>query len=519
MKLSKLYDVLFIISFFGMLAVPSVATLLNVKELHLNGTSVVLEKPKYSISTVWDGNYQLQYDTWFNSNFKMQSYLVRLCNQMRFTFFRTGGGSSNIVFGVDDYIFGAGEYCESALNLLYPRVSIETAQAYTDTIRRIQDKCDTLQKNFIFVIPAHKAMLIPNKIPLRYHVANIDNDINYSWYGTLKYCLGVSGVRFLDMPLLLSNYENKEQLVSKTGIHWNMVAAAITVLHLANGEFHTGLPHFEFEGVEELITLSDLSSSDNDIYNLSNLYRPLDDVKYYRPITKKGDGIPINLFITGTSFNEQIVQVLISAGLIDEINEVRYSSTLSDYSDYLHPQYSFYESSSIDFIGMIRSADLVIMTNRTDMFDENLAHATELIDKALDMMNYKQQPLPQDGSNLIIEINTEYIPQFFGRYISIPVTVTNNTPYPQYTAEPNPVYLTTHWKTDDGYVQYDNYLNPLPQIIMPGETVNAQINSYFAGEPGNYIVEITALQTNIMKYEDYNSEIIRTFDITYEGGE
>lgn len=180
----------------------------------LQGAFILEEKPD-SIQENWfTGEYQLQYEKYFNENFGFRDLLVRINNQIAFSLFKVAK-ANGVVIGKEDYL-----YEENYIKAYYGTdfIGQEKIREQTDKLKKIQDILKSLNKDIFVILAPGKASFLPEFIP--------DNSVHNKT--TTNYQVYIdefqkNNINYLDFNkwFIQMKSTTKYPLYAKCGIHWS----------------------------------------------------------------------------------------------------------------------------------------------------------------------------------------------------------------------------------------------------------------------------------------------------------
>lgn len=237
---------------------------------YLSGYVDKLEKIHFSIQAYANRDYQKNIESQIKSYINLRGPLIRLYNQIQFTFFKL---SRSAVVGENGNIFEM-EYINAECGLTTDQdfSLYENAQKlnnYANHLKSIQNKLNKLNKYFIFVITPSKATLNFQDIPLKYRLKKRDDFLPPYYY--LKKMLKSKGITYIDSR----DYFSKDSIPDfyTTGIHWarpteQRVSQAL--VKMMSELSKKNLKQINFSTID---TRDFPYKRDADVYNLTNLIR------------------------------------------------------------------------------------------------------------------------------------------------------------------------------------------------------------------------------------------------------
>jgi hypothetical protein len=240
----------------------------TVTETKLKGAVETHALPQFSMELWWDETFQKSYDKFFNSAFGFRPDMVRLNNQIEFSFFNKLH-TQGIVFGKEGFLFEKA-YIDAALGNDF--IGDSLIQARVNRLAAFSQEMEKRWKHLIILLAPGKAAYYPEYIPDRFKSSG--NPTNYEKY---KKLMAEKNLLVLDMHQWFRNMKDtcRFPLFPQTGVHWSefgmtmVVDTLIRYMEIVSGK---DMPNLKIEGVE----VTDVPrSSDRDIEDAMNLMIPL----------------------------------------------------------------------------------------------------------------------------------------------------------------------------------------------------------------------------------------------------
>jgi hypothetical protein len=194
----------------------------DVKPLH--GDFILAEKPVLSTMLWLDGSFQKEYDNYLEQHIGFRPWLVRLRNQLDFSFFRKAN-AEGVSIGKDDFLF---EYDYIRASTGKDFVGQKINREKINRLKFLQEYLkDSLDIDLILVFEPGKASFYPEYIPDRF-LTEVHPETNYS--SLLKAAREV-GVSFLDLNQYFLYLKDKAAypLFPKYGTHWSEYGMSFAV--------------------------------------------------------------------------------------------------------------------------------------------------------------------------------------------------------------------------------------------------------------------------------------------------
>jgi len=139
------------------------------------------------------------------------------------------------------------------------------------------------------------------------------------------------------------------------------------------------------------------------------------------------------------------------------------------------------------------------MKRSTELFNMSFPECNQNTDL------YFPSMVPLDRQNVLISLNITQTLSIVknNEIFTIPVTLSNHGMDPLNSFNPNPVFLSYHWKDDSGIIYiHDGIRTPIKSMLKPNKTKRIQMKIMSPDKPGNYILEITMVQEGCFWFED-----------------
>ncbi len=323
----------------------------------LSGVTEDHPLPQINRETLWDGSFQEQFNSWFETHFPGRNLLIRIRGQLMYSLFRESP-NENAAIGKDDYIFGT-EYLNEYLPLLEPGddayfTDLKTKLEQLQTILGEYDK-----ELYIFITPS-KAHLMADYIPWRYKVLKKDTKTNYQ---RLKDMLEGSDLHYFDCCAFIEQSEKDIQapLFYTTGVHWSrpwgMKCAAAFSEYLSQTSSRWDLGTLSLSETP----LDAPEWPDADIYSSLNLLRAPHDQYFTSSLTITEQKDTPTVFLRGGSFMGASLAALISAGVFGQ--EVHFENNFYYTDKYSHQVMlsSFTSYDEVDLDPLLGRSDILIL--------------------------------------------------------------------------------------------------------------------------------------------------------------
>lgn len=234
----------------------------------LKGALVPAPKVFFNLGDWWSGVYQEGYETWYNENFGFRQDLVRVHNQIGYSFF--GRAYANgVVIGRDNYLYEE-RYIEAYTGKDYlgkPQINDMTGK-----IKLLQDSLEKKGITLLVCLAPGKASFYPEFIPTRYGSAS--DSTNYKMFAQL---LEQKQINHIDYNKWFMSMKGKTEfpLYPKTGIHWSRYGSMLAIdslISYVEKKRNVDMPNVIWE---RTILSDSLQSPDQDIGLAMNLVWPI----------------------------------------------------------------------------------------------------------------------------------------------------------------------------------------------------------------------------------------------------
>jgi hypothetical protein len=233
--------------FLFLLIVPFIQnqfSLINVGKLE--GAFIPKIKPVFNSADWFSGKYQKEAEVYFNETFGFRNLLVRLNNQIAFSFFNKAN-ADNIVVGRNNYLFQ-----RPTINAYYGMdfLGVDRIKERTKKLKFISDTLSKLNKNLIIIFGTGKASYFPEFIPEKLKVKKGTSNLECQSEFFGKY-----GLNYIDFNkyFIDNKYSSKYPLVPQYGIHWSRYGGFLvtdSLLHYIESIRNIDLPDIVLDSIE-----------------------------------------------------------------------------------------------------------------------------------------------------------------------------------------------------------------------------------------------------------------------------
>lgn len=256
-----------------LLVLPSLQARFNlIGETPLTGSFLATDKPDPGLFTrsEWlSGVFQEDFNNRTENNIGFRNSLVRINNQLDFSFFRQAN-AEGVIVGKNGELFEE-DYIREARGIYF--TGDKTWQKKAAQLRAVQDTLRKMGKTLAVILEPGKATFYPDLLPRKYRSV----PESPSNYGQMLHHFGAQGINVLDLDEFFRTKRNSATypLFPKGGTHWSYygaVLAADTTLSYLSGLSGFSLPDLKIDEIKELDTIR---HPDYDIGLAMNLIFPI----------------------------------------------------------------------------------------------------------------------------------------------------------------------------------------------------------------------------------------------------
>ena len=356
----KSYRECVVLFFGGLLFCPMLCTAAQTAldwetDVTLEGNFETYERPEAGVREFVDGEYQEEYELWWNNSFSPRGRLIKTYNQIRYSLF----GLGNRIIGENGDVFEE-DYINEALGLkeemeFSSEENKAKLKAYYETLVRLQEKLSERGKVLLVYTTPNKAVERKENLPDNYRLLEEEDTLraievwkNYAADGALNYLDTTEYLQGADYPLFYLS-----------GIHWTRPAeqqvSALLVEEL-NKLSEQKLNKMNFG---ELLQSDEPFWRDTDVYDLLNVYRGKKDEVYYEYETRVNTkNSPVRVLMQGDSFALGFRQDFKDNNLGASIVNIFYNEYVIEANDAYVPITSWED---FDFGKYLDEADVVLL--------------------------------------------------------------------------------------------------------------------------------------------------------------
>jgi hypothetical protein len=264
-RIFKRFLLLFIFSLFLLVFIQEIRPFREVKPL--NGAFSTNPYSPFAIDPWFNGDYQKTTESFLNDDFGFRNFLVRLNNQLRFSFFKQTN-AKGVIIGKNNYLY------EYGYVLAYNGKDFMGEKALQDSvikIKQLQDALKNIGKQLLIVLAPSKVRVYPENI-----LDSLNTDPgHYTNYMFYKKYLDEAGVNYIDFNTIFEKKKNESKylLFPQLGIHWSRleaVRAFDTIVKKLGSLSGNALPEVHITSINEK---AELEGPDDDAVKSMNLLR------------------------------------------------------------------------------------------------------------------------------------------------------------------------------------------------------------------------------------------------------
>lgn len=269
-----------------------------VEEKPLFGAVVEPEKPDLSIENWFSGEFQEEYQPYYEYQIGFRPFFIRLKNQLHFWLFNKS--TTYAVVGKENQLYSWDYYNVYRGNNFLGEDSI---RAKVDNLVMLRDSLEVLEKPLLCVIAPNKVRSRPQYLPDHYDKRPGENSNYLSMVDELE----ANGLHYLDLNQWFVEIDRivPHTLYANTSTHWSGYGMSLGYARMIERlEEMSGkdLINMNWSGIE---VIDSSFGSDRDMSDLMNLLFPIQTEKLAFPqfeLDNQGDAEPVKALVIGDSF-------------------------------------------------------------------------------------------------------------------------------------------------------------------------------------------------------------------------
>jgi hypothetical protein len=316
--------------YIGMLWMVTLNTWLRVvPETKLDGVSFASTEPKFSLTSIWRGEFQDKADKWYAARVGFRSYFVKLDCSLTYWLFGETPRQSRVTVGQSGTLFVDEDVA------FFNAVQLPSKGELVDDVRTLsslQDKLARKNKLLLLVTLPSKTSLMAEHFP-SWIERSSRGETGNSLYRFFALELANAGVNHVDGRALLQHEAERRNIAmfEPYARHYNTLGACLVTK--AVHEKITKLrkePGVSIECEDVSRATVTTAHADFDLYKLMNIWDPrsvkFDALQYGYKILPPRAGAPSALLV-GTSFSWSLMEHATRNGAFSETHMLYYNAT------------------------------------------------------------------------------------------------------------------------------------------------------------------------------------------------
>lgn len=265
----------------------------------LKGVVIEKERPVFSPEGFFSGDYQQQSMDYIEDHIGLRPYLVRLYNQVRFSWFHSSG-SEEVVLAKDGLTLMTPGYIDSYYGRSF--IGADTIAQRVHLLEALQAELQKKNKHLLLVLSPGKASFYPELIPPYFRKASTLS--NYDGYTA---AFKNTSLHVLDFKKWFIDQKDtvSRALFPPYGAHWTKYGASLAADSLRSYMEHLSGKKMAARTLKRFDRSNGLNGQDYDLGDLLNLYTVLPAAELYNPKLEyqksKTDDHP-NVLVIGDSY-------------------------------------------------------------------------------------------------------------------------------------------------------------------------------------------------------------------------
>lgn len=288
-----------------------------IKEQPLNGKYKLVKEPDLDLNSWFEGEYQDEFNNYFENNFGFRNFFVRLNNQIKYSLFKKTN-AYDIEIGKENHLYEGG-YIRDYMG--YSFIGEDKIVKKISVLKKIQDELKKEDVNLMIAFAPGKASYYPEFFPAKYDTSKKTLS-NYLCFTQKAKELGLD---YIDFNKMFMNQKKHSEipLYSHGGVHWGEYGVGIALDSLSKyiGQKHNiNMANIELKGI---VYYDSLQSADKDANYLMNLLvEPGDYYKMPTPtwkVKKTENTVKPRLLIIGDSYASRFLSLPLVGQLFSNV--------------------------------------------------------------------------------------------------------------------------------------------------------------------------------------------------------
>lgn len=258
MRRTKTKEIILILLLLCLIAPLLQSNFSFIHEAKLEGAFVLKTKPTFNWKDWFSGKYQKNEEEYLNESFGFRNSLVRVNNQLAFSFFGRAN-AENIVVGKNNYLFQ-----RPSINAYFGLdfLGNERIETRMNRLKFISDTLSKLNKNLILIFGTGKGSFFPEYIPEKFHTEK--GITNFEYQPEIAQKLGLN---YIDFNRYFIDFKKTSPypLFPQYGIHWSRYGGCLvtdSVLHYIESLRNIDMPELIIDTIE-------MSRPENEDYDIA----------------------------------------------------------------------------------------------------------------------------------------------------------------------------------------------------------------------------------------------------------
>jgi len=486
----------------------------------LNGMLLKEQRPEFTLDTVLSGDFQVKYSNWFNQNFMMREFLIKLNNELYYTIFsKSYMYDQKIIIGKEGQLYERA-YIDDYCNITSP-MGEDKLEQMVNKMSDVQRLLSQKGIPFIILITPSKAFTYPEFIPttfLKQKKPNGKND-----YEQIMPLLEKNEINFVDGQKITLDLKKQIEypLFARGGIHWNYLAASYSLNKLIEKiNFISGDTRRKTY-IERVETSDNPVGKDRDLLDLLNLWTPPDNYPAPVPVfSSAGAGNSSGaITVVGGSFCGMFLDIIREQKLFDSYDFFFYYKL----ERFTYPQKENgkpFNVQMLDWEDEIFNKNPIILEVNEEAF--NGGHATAFLDDALIQLKYpgplktkSTGPLPADAYSYEMHIEETAKSVKLNEPVKLSFKVKNSgkQTWPSIGDGKYQINLGYHYENQNG--PNEGRIGSLPIDLRPGQEVTIEGTVGPFKERGRKKLVFDMVHESVTWFRDHqgNKPITLTIDV------
>lgn len=319
----------------------------------LNGVFTYLAPKELSFKSWFDGSFQENRNGFIEENIAFRNWLVKLKNQIHFSFFKESGNKT-VVVGKDNVLFEK-RYLDSYIGKDY--LGEKEVYKRTKQLEAVQAKLQKMGKQLLVILAPSKPHLFSDKLPIEFAPQPTVN----TNYKAFKIAISKSSINTIDINEWMLKIADtcRYTLIPQNGAHWSNYFACVAGDSIIRKMESLSQKPMRHCSIEKLNISTVAGASEDDLLFIMNLVKPLPNKPLADPLLK--------FYGDSTSFKPNVIAIADSYywNLIFMNIPLEVFDFESQYWYYNKKVFTFKvadeDISKIDFKSSIKEADVVLI--------------------------------------------------------------------------------------------------------------------------------------------------------------